>query len=235
MEGTHVSKLIRDLSIFLLVFDQFLMHRLLIVFSFCFCYAASDAQIRAKAISYSLEVDLAVLDPSFDEDDGGQRYYQFEVDAYYTPQKLRTVVRKVGKHADSGVTIRQRLYDLDSQDEYNIDSEQEYILFKKNQTVKAKATGKQKDILGFRCREIFFTDYRGVGISIWITDKLDKNICPLGNYSLKGTALEITTANGLHYVATDLAEGELRPDFFEIPQGYQQEVVLVSEPDKKSR
>jgi hypothetical protein len=194
-----------------------------------------NAQVPAKAISYTVRVDLAQLDPSFDEGSGSQRFFDFEVDAYYTSTRLRTIVRKIGKHGDNGVTIRQRLYDIASVDEYNIDPQTNYLLLKKDQNVKPRATGKQKTILGYTCKEMSFTDYRGIAITVWVTDKLAKNICPVGNYSLKGTALEVTTSNGLHYVATDFAEGVLDSQFFDIPQGYQQEVVVASSPPKKTK
>jgi GLPGLI family protein len=211
------------------------MIRTCLFFLCCAIATHSQAQIQAKAISYKVEVDQEQLYPTFEENEGNPRYLQFEIDAYYTDSKVKTIVRKIGKHPEPGLTIRQRQYDINSIDEYNIDPETEYILFKKNQVVKLKGTGKQKDILGYRCKEFTFTDYRGVQITVWVTEKLPKNICPMGNYSLKGTALEILTSNGLHYTASDVAEGVLESQFFDIPQGYQQEVVEVPSAEKKSR
>jgi len=196
---------------------------------------AVHAQLRAKAISYKVQVDMAALDPSFEGGEGKVRYYDFEADAYYSDQMVRTIVRKVGKHGDGGPNIRQRLYDLKTLDQYDIDHDQRYVLLKKNQVVAPKPTGNSKDIMGYRCREMAFSDYRGVRITVWVTSKLPRNICPLGNYSLDGTALEITTSNGLHFVATDFAEGELNPGFFDVPKGYQEEVLTVSDNDKKSK
>jgi GLPGLI family protein len=209
------------------------MTRILFIFLCSALAVPSQAQIQAKAISYKVEVDQQHLYPTFEENESNPRYLQFEVDAYYTDSKLKTIVREIGKHPEPGLTIRQRQYDINSIDEYNIDPESEYILFKKNQTVKMKGTGKQKDILGYRCKEFSFTDYRGIQITVWVTDKLPKNICPVGNFSLKGTALEIQTSNGLHYTATDVGEGVLDSQFYDIPQGYQQEVVEVSAAEKK--
>jgi GLPGLI family protein len=211
------------------------MKRTALYFLFVVAPVIVKAQIQARAISYTVRVDLAQLDPSFDESNGNQRFFDFEVDAYYTDAKLRTIVRKIGKHADNGVTIRQRLYDIASVDEYNIDPQNNYLLLKKDQVVKPKATGKQKSIMGYACKEMTFTDYRGIVITVWVTDKLPKNICPVGNYSLKGTALEINTSNGLHYTATDFAEGVLDAQFFDVPQGFQQEVVVASAPPKKTK
>jgi GLPGLI family protein len=211
------------------------MRQVVFVFLFAVGSFTLHAQINAKAISYKVQVDMDMLDPAFNEGDGAQRFFDFEVDAYYTDSRLRTIVRKIGKHGDNGLTIRQRLYDINSTDEYNIDPQTQFILLKKDQVVKPKATGKQKDILGYRCKEMTFVDYRGITMTVWVTDKLPKNICPLGNFSLKGTALEASTSNGLHYTATDLAEGVLESAFFDIPQGYQQEVVVASGAEKKTR
>src|SRR5688500_13796585 len=101
-----------------------------------FCLVApvmGNAQVKAKAISYTVKVDLSMLDPSFSDADGVHRYFDFEVDAYYTDTKLKTMVRKVGKHPENGVNLRQRLYDIASTDEYNFDPENQYILLKKEQ------------------------------------------------------------------------------------------------------
>lgn len=205
---------------------------------FIFLLAAGESafsQIQAKAISYSLEVDMKGLDPSFDESDGGQRLYKFEVDTYYNERMLRTIVRKVGTHSEPGLTIRQRLYDLNSHDQMDIDHDQQFILSKKDQRVDLKKTGNVRDILGYKCREYVFTDYRGVRVNVWVADKTQRNVCPLGNFTLPGTALEVVTSNGLHYTATDFSEGLLDNDFFDPPKGYQEEVVVASTAGKKSK
>lgn len=205
-----------------------LIIRLLLIASFCVSAGLSKGQIRAKAISYKVQIDMDKLNPDFDETTGAQRYFDFEVDTYFSDQMVRTIVRKIGKHAESGPNLRQRLYRRNAQDQYDIDHEQQYMLVKKGQIVKPRTTGKSKEILGQKCREVVFTDYRGVKISAWVASKLEMNVCPLGNFSLNGTALEVSTSNGLHYIATDFAEGELDGTFFEVPVAYEQEVVILS-------
>jgi hypothetical protein len=193
-----------------------------------------SAQIKAKAISYKVVIDLSAFAPNYIEDAAADTVKCiFEVDAYYTAEKMRTRVRTVRRPKDYELGIRQRYYLIDSKDEYNIDPNNNYILLKKNQEVKLKGTGKQKNILGYNCKEYTFTDHRNIQFSVWVTDKLQKNICPTGNYSLKGTALQIDTSNGLHYIATDLAEGELNADFFDIPQNFQKEELDLAAADKK--
>jgi GLPGLI family protein len=182
------------------------------------------AQIEAKAISYNLTVDLTKFAGS-DAEELAQKTCTFEVDAYYTSDKLKTMVRVISRPADYEMGIRQRLYDLKSKDEYNIDHDSKYMIIKKDQNFKLTPTGNQKTILGYPCKEFTLTDYRKVGITVWVTDKLQANVCPAGNYSLKGTALEVVMSNGLHYVATDFAEGILDANFFDLPKLYQEEVV----------
>ena len=197
---------------------------LIILFALTVSTATAFGQIKAKAISYVVTVDLNVFAGDYAEE-LSQKTCTFEVDAYYTPEKLKTMVRAISRPADYKMTIRQRLYDLKSKDEYNIDHDTKYMLIKKNQNFKLTATGKQKTILGYVCKEYNLTDYRKVNVTLWVTDKLQANVCPVGNYSIKGTALEVVLSNGLHYVATDQAEGQLDQNFFDVPKDYQQEVV----------
>lgn len=190
------------------------------------------AQVKAKAISYQLTVDVTKISPEFAQQ-SGIKETSYEVDTYYSESKLKTVVRSVKVPESFQLTIRRRLYDISSKDEYNVDDSERILVHKKNQEVKIKATGKKKSILGYECKEFTLTDHRGVGMTLWVTDKLDKNICPVGNYSLKGTALEVSTSNGLRYVATDFAQGELDAAFFDVPQGYTTEVIDLSTAKKK--
>jgi hypothetical protein len=186
----------------------------------------SLSQIRAKAISYKVEIDLEVFAPQYvEESDSETTICRFEVDAYYTNEELKTMARIIERPGDFDVTIRQRYYQLKSSDEYNVDFVQSSILVKKSQVVKPKPTGNTKVILGYKCAEYVFTDHRGIRMSVWVTDKLQRNICPSGNYSLKGTALEVAASNGVHYVATDFAEGELDSTFFDLPANFQTETV----------
>jgi hypothetical protein len=186
----------------------------------------SLCQIRAKAISYKVEIDLEVFAPHYvEESDSETTICRFEVDTYYTNEEVKTIARIIERPGDFDVTIRQRYYQLKSNDEYNIDFVQSSILLKKSQTVKPKPTGNTKVILGYKCAEHVFTDHRGIRMSVWVTDKLPRNICPSGNYSLKGTALEVAASNGVHYVATDFAEGELDSTFFDLPTNFQTETV----------
>jgi GLPGLI family protein len=190
-------------------------------FSMLSCFS----QIKAKAISYNLTVDLTKFAGTDAAEELSQKTCTFEIDAYYTSDKLKTIVRIVSRPADYEMGIRQRLYDLKSKDEYNIDHDNTYMMIKKDQNFKATPTGKQKMILGYSCKEYMLTDYRKVNITVWVTDKLQFNVCPAGNYSLKGTALEVELSNGLHYVATDFAEGIVDANFFDPPKNYQEEVV----------
>jgi hypothetical protein len=202
---------------------------------FLFALSASFSvygQIKAKAISYVVSVDLN----AFAGDNAAelsQKTCTFEIDAYYTPEKLKTMVRVISRPAEYEMTIRQRLYDLKSKDEYNIDHDNKYIMLKKDQDFKLTSTGKQKTILGYVCKEYTLTDYRKVNVALWVTDKLQANVCPAGNYSIKGTALEVILSNGLHYLATDQAEGQLDANFFDIPKDYHQEVIPA--PAQKSK
>lgn len=191
-----------------------------------------NAQIKAKAISYTLEVNLDQFSPNVKGEDF-EKICRFEVDAYYTAEKLRTQVRNIFRPEEFELTIRERMYPLISNDEYNIDHVNKVILLKKGHVYTPKPTGKQKKILNFDCKEYTFKDFRDIQITLWVTDKLAKNICPAGNYAVKGTALEIITSNGLHFVATDFAEGELSADFFDVPAGYEIEEVPAPTPQKK--
>lgn len=190
-------------------------------------------QLKAKAISYRLQADLNTLSPAYGEQyDGKTPECSFEVDCYFTDQKLKTVVRTVKSPEDFPLTIRQRLYDLSSKDEYNIDVEQRILVHKKNQQVKVTGTGNKKTVMGHECREYILTDHRGVTMNLWVAENLDKNISPVGNFGIKGTALEIVTSNGLHYVATDFANGELDAAFFDIPSGFNTEVLDLTSSKK---
>jgi hypothetical protein len=190
------------------------------------------AQVKARAISYTVEADLTKFAPEAAEE-LTQKVCTYEVDAYYTDDKLRTMVRPISTPYD--LTIRQRFYDRNSKDEYNIDHTNKFMLLKKDQSFAVSPTGNQKTILGYSCKEYAFTDYRNIQFTVWVTDKLPKNVCPAGNFSLMGTALEVTSSNGLHYVATDLAEGELDANFFAIPSDYQQDVFSPPPTSKKSK
>ncbi|MBL7856202.1 MAG: hypothetical protein JNM57_00820 [Cyclobacteriaceae bacterium] len=191
-----------------------------------------NAQIAAKAIAYAVEVDLEKFNPNVKGEDF-DKICRYEIDAYYTTDKLRTQVRNIFRPEEFELTIRQRLYTLASNDEYNIDHENEAVLFKKGHVYNPKATGKEKKILNYVCKEYTFKDFRNVQISVWVTDKLPKNICPAGNFNLKGAALEILTSNGMHFVATDFEAGELPDDFFNLPTGYAVEEIPAPSSQKK--
>jgi GLPGLI family protein len=200
------------------------VHSWLVLF-LLFVSVGSFAQIKAKAISYSLTVDLTKFAGPDATEELSQKTCTFEVDTYYTTEKLKTQVRIISRPAEYEMGIRQRLYDLKSKDEYNIDHDSKYMMIKKDQNFKLTPTGNQKTILGYPCKEFTLVDYRKVNIRLWVTDKLQLNVCPAGNYSIKGTALEVLMSNGLHYVATDFAEGMLDTNFFDLPKNYQEEVI----------
>jgi hypothetical protein len=206
---------------------------LALVAFFVFTGYQSSCQIKAKAISYQVEIDLELFAPQYlEETDSETTTCRFEVDAYYTDEQVKTISRIIERPADFDVTLRQRYYFIKSKEEYNIDYIQQSILFKKNQTIKAKSTGRTKTVLGYKCAEYLLTDHRDIQLSVWVTDKLPRNICPSGNYSLKGTALEVVASNGVHYIATDFAEGVLDSTFFDLPSGFKTETIDLGEPAK---
>ncbi|HEY3406112.1 MAG TPA: hypothetical protein VGK59_22150 [Ohtaekwangia sp.] len=203
------------------------------IFIFLFCCSAIStyAQLPANAISYSLTVDLKKFDgEAAQELDDTELLY--ETDLYYTADKVRTVTRVVKRPDDYELTFRQRLYDQNSTDEYNIEYPNRTMVMKEKHVYKPKSTGKTKKILNYTCKEYQVVDFRGNTITFWVTDKLGKNVCPWGNFSLKGTALEIIASNGLHFKATDFAAGELEADFFNVPQGFETQKIPFPEVKK---
>lgn len=205
--------------------------KILVCVAFMLSSFSLQAQLKANAISYTLVADMTKLR-------GGEvepgTIAKYEVDAYYSADKVRTVVRNIKN--DVGLTIMERLYDQNSRDEYNINHNEHHILLKKDQAFSPKATGQQKTILGYPCKEYTFKNYTNVTFSLWVTDKLGKNVCPGGNFSVKGTALEVIGSNGLHFVAVDTGgSGELDASFFNPPAGYEQEVINPPAPETKRK
>lgn len=189
------------------------------------------AQLRAKAISYTLEVDLNKFDPH-NAGEIEDPELKFETDLYYTDDKVRTINRVIKRSDDYQLSFRQRLYDQLSDDEYNLEHESKFMLYKENHAYKPKATGNKKTILNYLCKEYTIKDFQGRTVNVWVTDKLGKNVCPWGNLSLKGTALEVTTSFGLHFVATDFAEGEVDANFFAVPTDFKSETIPFNPPAK---
>jgi GLPGLI family protein len=181
------------------------------------------AQVKAKAISYQVEGDLRIFAPDAVENIQDP-VCKFEVDAYYTGTHVKTMVRTLYVPKEFPVNLRQRFYETQTKDEYNLDHENKFMLLKKDQNFKLKSTGKKKTILGYACKEFTFQDYRKVNFSIWVTEALGTNVCPAGNFSVKGTVLELTASNGFHYTAVDFAEGVVDETFFVLPTGYTQEI-----------
>jgi GLPGLI family protein len=191
----------------------------------------AEAQLKAKAISYTLDVDLKKFDPH-NADQVSNHELKFETDVYYTADKVRTVNRPIKRPEGYDLTFRQRLYDQLSKDEYNVEYENKFMVVKEGHAYKPKATGKKKTILNYPCKEYTVADYQGRTISFWVTDKLGKNVCPWGNFSLKGTALEVTTSFGLHFTATDFAEGDLDANFFAVPTDFKSDKIPFAAPAK---
>lgn len=206
------------------------MKKYLIFCFVCLSFQGAIAQLKAKAISYTLDVELAKFDKDAAEQ-LGPKVLRFETDVYYTADKVRTFNRPIERPPEYELTFRQRMYDQATYDEYNVGWEEQFVLLKKDHRYKPKATGKSKTILGYACKEYTLVDYQGRTISCWVTDKLGKNVCPWGNLSLKGTALEVTMSSGVHFLATDFAEGEVRSDFFDVPTNFKTETRPF--PDKK--
>jgi hypothetical protein len=202
-----------------------MLYRLLFI-AVCVAPFLADAQIKGKAISYTVEIDLEIFDPNYaDQSEAENTLCLFEVDAYYADNMVKTFPRAIRVPEDYDLLIAQRYYAIPSHDEYQIITKDQYMLHKTNQYVTPRKTGESKDILGYKCKEYVFADHRGVIFNVWVTDKLQKNVCPAGNFGLKGTALELFASNGIHYLATDFAEGELSSGFFDLPQGFRTETM----------
>lgn len=206
--------------------------RFLLIFILTALSQVAFAQVQAKAISYKLTVDLT----RFDKDAAAElneKVLLFESDVYYTEDKVRSIYRVVKTPDDYQLSFRQRLYNQLSVDQYDIEYDNKYMVMKEGHAYKPKSTGKTKKILNYVCKEYTLTDFRGIAISFWVTDKLGKNVCPWGNFSLKGTALEIVASNGVTFTATDFASGELAANFFDVPTDFQVDKIPFPKPAKK--
>jgi hypothetical protein len=200
-----------------------------------FCIAAS-AQTKAKAIAYTLSVDLEIFDPV---------YYQMtesedvtlvlEVDAYYNTSKLKTVTLPLTQPIDYHFPALELQYDLKSSGSWFIDHNKKISIRKQNNVVTKRATGVKKTIAGFKCKEYLLETNGGLRMLVYISKKPDSNICPLDNFSLKGTVLEIITSNGLHYEVADFSKGEVAVNFFDLPQGYQQDTLPLVPSNQQPR
>src|SRR5688572_14051639 len=156
----------------------------ILVFLFCSIVTATYAQLPAKAISYTLEVDLKKFDPEAAEEISNADLL-YESDLYYTADKVRTVNRVIKRPGEYELSFRQRLYDQSSADEYNIEYDNKILVIKEKHIYKPKSSGKTKKILNYTCKEYSVVDFRGITVTFWVTDKLGKNVCPWGNFSLK--------------------------------------------------
>lgn len=206
--------------------------RFLLIFLFTVLSQATFAQIQAKAISYKLTVDLTRFDKDAAEE-LNEKELLFESDVYYTEDKVRSIYRVIKTPDDYQLSFRQRLYNQLSVDQYDVEYDNKYMVMKEGHAYKPKSTGKTKKILNYVCKEYTLTDFRGIAISFWVTDKLGKNVCPWGNFSLKGTALEITASNGVTFTATDFASGELTANFFDVPTDFQVDKIPFPKTTKK--
>ncbi|WP_133259579.1 hypothetical protein [Pseudochryseolinea flava] len=182
--------------------------------------AQSQSLVKASAIHYQVEIDIRKFDPA-----NGKALpdpiIKFETDAYYSDSHVRTFNRRVKSVEDYDLTLRQRLYDQASTSEYNVDHEAKFMVLKEAHVYKPKSTGKKKTILNYACKEYTVTDFQGRQLSFWVTDKLGKNVSPWGNFQIEGTALEITSSFGVHFIAAEFATGEVDGHFFDVPSDYQ--------------
>jgi len=194
-------------------------------------YFQAQAQLKAKAISYTLDVDLGKFDPH-NAEEVDDPILKYETDVYYTETKVRTINRVIRRPDGYELSFRQRLYDQLSDDEYNIEFDEKFMVIKEDHAYKPKATGNKKTILNYPCKEYTVKDFQGRTVNLWVTDKLGKNVCPWGNFSIKGTALEVTTSFGLHFMATDFAEGEVDTNFFAIPTDFKADKIPFTAPAK---
>jgi len=185
------------------------------------CTSTAVAQLKARAISYSLDIYLDIYDPEYyEETESEDVVCHFELDAYYTGDKVKTVVRKLSVPIDYDIDFMSVLYDRHTNNQYHINHTSKSVYPTKGQPLTPTATRNRKEILGHKCREYYFLDPEGISASFWVAEKLEKNICPTGNFLIKGTVLEMLTSDGMHFKATDIGMGELAADFFELPPGY---------------
>jgi len=182
--------------------------------------------IKAQAISYAATLDLSIFDPVYyDQTDSDSTDVYFEVDAYFTSGCLRTITRVKEKPADYQANLQDLIYDTHGAGEYLIDNKHKSIIAITSTGTGITRLNERKTIMGHRCRGYLFVDHNGVRFIVFVTKKLSKNISPLVNMSLPGTALELITSNGFHLVATDFSEGELPPSFFLLPTDYQTKTI----------
>jgi hypothetical protein len=192
----------------------------------CAYVLTATAQTKAKAISYSVDIYLEIYDPVYYAHTQSEDLVcHFEIDAYYTADRVRTIVRKLTAPIDYSVNFMPLLYDIKSADQHQIDHDNRMVITGKGNSLALNPTKNRKEILGYKCREYYFADSDGMYFSFWITEKPGDNICPIGNFSLRGTVLELIASNGVHCRATDMTEGEVENNFFDLPDGYAQQTV----------
>lgn len=188
--------------------------------------------IDAKAISYTASLDLATFDPVYYEmTDADTTDVYFEVDMYYTPCIVKTVHRIQVKPSDFDVNFAEAVYDPAGTDEIFVNEglkKVSHIPRVESRAMKLKA---RKKILGHQCRAYLVRDFKGNKVVAFVAGDLQKNISPIGNLNLPGTALELITADGFHYMATEFSQGELSPSFFSLPTDYQTEIISAAAGD----
>jgi hypothetical protein len=110
----------------------------------CFCFTAS-AQQKAKAIAYTLTIDLEAYDPVYYEmTEADDVTLTLGVDVYYSESKLKTISRVMVQPVDYQYSEPQLLYNLRSEEEYLIDREKKSIVVKKEIVRAPKFTGRKK-------------------------------------------------------------------------------------------
>jgi GLPGLI family protein len=205
---------------------------ILVLVTCLFSGTCNSQDINASAISYTATVDLSQFDPVYyDLTDADTTDVYFEVDLYYSNGNVRSIIRINSRPADYEPHFNEVLYNPGGQVETLVDHTRKKIfrvVDVQSPIIKLKAT---KKILGYQCRGYITLDYKGEKVIAFVTKKLPTNISPLGNMNLPGTALEVITANGFHYVATDFSQGKLPSTFFSLPTDYQIETISAAAGD----
>ena len=200
--------------------------------TFLFPRQGISQYIQSQAISYAATLDLSVFDPVYYElTDSDTTDVYFEVDVYFTSDNVKTITRVRAKPSDYEALFTEVLYNPASVSEAFVDDGDKKILHVQNVATQIMKLREKKKILGYRCRAYLVVDYRGVRAVAFVAKKLSRNISPFANMNLPGTALEIVTSNGFHYLATDFSQGKLPPTFFSLPTDYQIKTISTAAGD----
>lgn len=159
-----------------------------------------------------------------------------EVNSVYGFNGLVTTIRKAGSDKYTYCKeFPQLSFYMELEDE--VEANGEFV------PVQVSYSGKEKRILGFRCKEATLTDANSI-YQIWYTDEItitDSTHAILHHDKIPGIILEQTelpssgpTYFYRHYTATAFSSDPLPNGIFEIPDGYQQ-VSSIDEARTKNK